>query len=281
MKSFNILLLVLFYTINTFGQGDEYEEYEVEDYPLNTFFRVTTNVFMVNSTPAILEFRLWDDNLRFPQYVEDRYESSNLQTYGLGFEVAHLFGDNYLWSINNHVGWADLFSFYTYIFQVGIGKEFELGRFYVDPMISLGGIFSSQRLATFNEFDNGSFLLDGSFIIDDMVAKFKSRGFNISPSISVDLPITEYISAYVKGGINYTLERNSFFRITGTTDEIDSEGDNITTYKRINFIDDRLDFRVNNEPILDPKSPYIHYNLNSVLLQFGVTLLFSSKEIMY
>lgn len=278
MKSIYTLLLISLCTVFSFAQKDEYDTYEEEEYedlPLNTFFRVTTNVFTINSIPSSLELNLMDDDFGF---VESTLESGNLQTYGIGVELAHLFGNNYVWSFNNHVGWADFGRFFTYLVQAGIGKEFEVGRFYIDPMLSLGYTFSSQRIARFDELPNGYFLLNGSFIIDNMVTKFKSRGFHISPSISLDFPITEVLSLYMKGGIYYTFGRESFIRVTGETDEIDEDGNNISTYERVNFIDNRLEFRINNQLITSSQSPFIHYNLNNALIQIGATFLFSSDS---
>ena len=283
MKILYTIVLFLVLPILVFAQDsttdendDEFYDEEYDDLPLNVFFRVTTNVFAVNSIPADIDLSLIEDDFSAPDTLNSFFNTGNLWTYGLGVEVAQLFGDNYLWSFNNHVGWGDKTYFFTYITQVGVGKEFQLGKIYAQPMLSLGFISSSYWMDEFNDFDKGFFEFNQKFIVSDLVTKLKSRAFSISPSLSLDYPINETLSIYAKGNVFYTFGRKSFVRVIGTTDEVDDEGNNITAYERVNFTDRRLELSINNQLINSVKSPFLHYNLNSVLVQLGITISFSS-----
>ncbi len=285
MKILYTTILFLSLTIVVFGQDStnyenetEFyeEEYYEEDLPLNAFFRVTTNLFTVNSIESDIDFRLMDDDPFAPDTLSSFFSTGNLWTYGLGVEIAQLFGDNYVWSFNNHFGWGDNAYFFTYITQVGLGKEFQLGKIYAQPMVSLGFVSTSYWMDEFDSYSKGFFEFNQSFIISNLVLKLKSRAYSVSPSLSLDFPINENLAIFAKGSAFYTFGRKSFVRLTGTTDRVDEEGDNITTYERINFVDNRLDLSINNQLITNEKSPFLHYNLNSVLVQLGITLSFSS-----
>ncbi len=283
MKNLYITALFLIIPILVFAQDstsddndDEFYEEEYEELPLNAFFRITTNLFMVNSVPSDIDFLLTEDDFFVPDTLSSSFSTGNLWTYGFGLEVAQLFGNDYVWSFSNHVGWGDKAYFFTYITQIGIGKEFRLGKIYAQPMASLGFISSSYWMDEFNNFDKGFFAFNQKIIVSSLVAKFKSRAFSVSPSLSLDFPINETLSIYAKGTAFYTIGRKSFVRITGTTDEVNEEGENITAYERVNFADRRLELRINNQLINDVKSPFLHYNLNSIFVQFGITLSFSS-----
>ena len=283
----NLYAVILFLAIpifivaqdSTFYENeDEFYEEEYEDLPLNAFFRVTTNLFAVNSVPADIDFLLIEDQVDFfaSDTLSSFFSTGNLWTYGLGIEFAQLFGDNYVWSFNNHIGWGDKTYFFTYITQAGVGKEFQLGKVYAQPMISLGFISSSYWMDEFDGFDKGFFEFNQNVIISDLTTKLKSRTFSISPSLSLDFPINETLAIYAKGNVFYTFGRKTFVRVTGTTDQVDDEGNNVTAYERVNFIDNRLELYINNQLISDVKSPFLHYNMNSVLVQLGITLSFSS-----
>ena len=99
--------------------------------------------------------------------------------------------------------------------------------------------------------------------------------------MSLDFPINETLSIYAKGNVFYTFGRKSFVRVKGTTDEVDDDGNNITAYERVNFTDRRLELNINNQLINNVKSPFLHYNLNSVLVQLGITVSFSSLGAYY
>ena len=261
---------------DTTTDEDEFYEEEYEELPLNTFFRVTTNLFMVNSVPSDMDLLLREDNFFNSDTLASSFSTGNLWTYGLGVEIAQLFGDGYVWSFNNNVGWGDRAYFFTYITQVGVGKEFQLGKIYAQPMVSLGYISSSYWMDEFNDFDKGFFEFSQKTIVSDLVVKFKSRTFSINPSLSLDFPINEILSIYAKGSAFYTFGRRSFVRVSGTTDQVNDEGENITAFERVNFADPRLDLKINDQLISNVQSPFLHYNMNSVLIQLGITLSFSS-----
>ena len=276
---------ILVYAQDTTDYENEEEFYEEEfyddDLPLNAFLRVTTNFLKINSVPSDIDFFLTDDDFFAPDTLNSFFSTGNLSTYGFGIEIAQLFGDNYVWTLNNHVGWGDKAYFFTYLTQIGVGKEYALGKIYAQPMVSLGFVSSSYWMDQFNDFDKGFFEFNQNVIVSNLVTKFKSRAFSISPSLSLDFPINEKISIYAKGSALYTFGRKSFVRITGTTDQVDEEGDNITTYERIDFDDQRLSLSINNQLIDNAKSPFLHYNLNSVLIQLGITFSFSSLSTYY
>jgi hypothetical protein len=272
---FLCLALRLLAQDSTSENGDDfYKTYE--ELPLNAFLRLSTNIFTVNAVPADIDFHIIDDDFLFPDTLRSTYSTDKLWTYGFSLEYARLFGDNYVWSYNNHFGWGDNLYFFTYITQLGVGKDFPLGKLYAQPMFSIGHISSSSWMDEFNDFDNGFFELNGRTVISDLVLKLKSRTFSLSPSLSLDYPINDYLSIYAKGSAFYTFGRRSFVRVTGTTDEIDDEGNNISTFERLNFTDRRLEVSVNDQILNDAKTPYLHFNLNSVLIQLGVTLSFST-----
>ena len=94
--------------------------------------------------------------------------------------------------------------------------------------------------------------------------------------LKLDFPINEILSIYAKGSAFYTFGRRSFVRVSGTTDQVNDEGENITAFERVNFADPRLDLKINDQLISNVQSPFLHYNMNSVLIQLGITLSFSS-----
>lgn len=278
-----IPMLILAQDTTDYENEDDFYYEEYEDLPLNNFFRISTNLFTVNAVPSEIDFLLIEDQVDFfiPDTLSSFFSTGNLWTYGLGIEFAQLVGDNYVWSFNNHIGWGDKTYFFTYITQLGVGKEFPLGKIYAQPMVSLGYIYSSYWMDEFESFDKGFFEFNQNIIISDLAVKLKSRAFSISPSLSLDFPISETLSIYAKGSAFYTFGRKSYGKVTGTTDQVDDEGNSITAYERIHFASQRLKLHINNQLINNSKSPFIHYNFNSVLVQLGVTFSFSSLGAYY
>lgn len=258
--------------------GDEWDgaAAEEEGLPLNTFIRFSPSSFLIHSVPAQIDFKLLDDDFFQPDSITDFSATNSLQTYGLSLDIAQLVGNNYIWSVNTYIGWADYFQFFNYIGQIGIGKEFQLGNVFLQPTASLGFVTTSYRIGQYNDFSKGYFELNNQFIISDLVAKFKSNAFSLSPALSVELPLSEHLFLFAKGSLFLTFNRRSFIRVSGETDEFDSDGNRITAYEKIHLSDGQLELLINNRAITSKQSPYLHYNMNSVLLQLGFSFGFSS-----
>ncbi len=105
-----------------------------------------------------------------------------------------------------------------------------------------------------------------------MKVSLKSRAFAINPSVLVEYPIGKYVAVFGQIGGFYTFSRASFLTFSGVTDEYDSDGNAITAFESRNFDHYNIDFFVNNRKLLSRQSPYLHYNFNSLFLQFGFCL---------
>ena len=287
MKSQNYLLILSFLFFFSAAQAQENqenqeiteEEYTEEGYPLNTFLRLSTSLFMVNSSPADIDFAFWDDDLVDTDSISGFRETDNLWTYGLNFGLGFLIEPDWVINIDTHLGLGNKGRFFNYVGQFGLGKEFKFGSVYIQPSLSLGYVYSSLNLGDYESNTKGYFQVNDSYIFDDLSVHLKSRAATISPAVFVEYSIRRELSIFVKVSVNYTFWDTHFITLGGETDEVNADGETISANERINFTErNRLVFNVNNQPIVDKKSPYFHYNFNSTLVQVGLSFAFNILE---
>lgn len=254
----------------------EEEEYIEQDYPLNAFFRLSTSIFTVNSNPADIDFQFWDDDLVDRDSISGFRQTNSLWTYGLNFGIGFLIEPDWMVNVDTHLGFGGSGRFFNYVGQIGVGKEFKFGSFYVQPSLALGFIYSSLSLGDYGSSTKGYFQVNDSYIFDDLSVSLRSRAMSVSPAVFIEYSIRREISIFAKVSVLYTFWDTHFITLEGETDEVNADGETISASERINFTErNRLNFNINNQPIVDKKSPYFHYNFNSTLIQVGISFAFS------
>jgi hypothetical protein len=254
----------------------EGEEYIEEDYPLNTFLRLSTSVFTVNSNPTDIDFQFWDDDLIDTDSISGFRQTNSLWTYGINFGLGFLIEPDWIINLDTHLGFGGRGRSFNYVGQLGVGKEFKFGSFYIQPSLAFGFVYSSLSLGDYGSDTKGYFEVNDSYIFDDLSVSLRSRAMTISPAVFIEYSIRREISVFAKVSVHYSFWDTHFIALGGETDEVNSDGETITANERINFTErNRLVFNVNNQPIVDKKSPYFPYNFNSTLIQVGISFAFN------
>lgn len=275
MKFLYLFLLLSCTSTIVFAQGEMDETDELE--PVHSFLRISPSLFLVNSNPATIDFEFWDDDFNYPDSIAGSRNLDNLWTYGLNLGYAHLLTETMVLNLDNHIGWGSNGRFFTYVGQLGVGKEFRFGDFYIQPIFSLGFVYSSYSLGTHPSSNKGYFQINNSYINHQLTGKLKTRAATISPAVLLEYSVRRNVSVFAKASIHYAFWKTNFTTFSGDTDEVDEEGDVVTASERIEFNDSRLDFYINDKFIDERRSPYIPYNFNSVLIQIGVSFSFGKQ----
>ena len=268
MKKLLLFIICALFTLPTFAQEED-DEYEM--YPLNWFLRVSPGVFAINSNPATMELFFLDDDIVAPDSAFSTLETNNLWSYGLNAEVSYLLNRDFTISHNAFFGFGakDMFTYYS---NLEFGKEIVFDKFFVQPRIGVSYIYSSLKIDEVYSERKAYFEINNRYIYDGMKVRLKSRTFAVTPSVIVDYPINDYVSAFSKFGGHYSFGRRSYLTFTGETDEINEDGEYITAYENRNFDHQNIDFSVNGQQLFSRQSPYLHYNFNAFFVQFGLTI---------
>jgi hypothetical protein len=280
MKRLFCLFFVCFFSILAFSQETDslsteeeyYEDLPEDEYPILFFTRLSLSMFTINALPAELEVGFWDDSVVATDSIYGTTSTNRLWTYGLNFGLGFLINEDLVLNLDNHFGWGAGGRLFNYNFQLGLGKEFRFNQFFVQPIFSLGFVSTNFRIGEYPPLSKDYFFVNGWYIYDNLTVRLKGRAFTISPALYIEYQLRREISIFGKASINYAFWDNHFITVSGKTDEFDEDGNAITATERIGFDDGRLEFRVNNQLILDADSPFFHYNLNGVLFQLGVSI---------
>lgn len=265
MKKSILLFGLLFLANLSFAQ----DESAYNMIPLNWFVRVSPSVFAINSTPATINFDFIDDDFVQPDSAFAALETKNMWSYGFSAEISYLMKHNFTLTHNAFLG-LGANNTWTYLSQVSLGKEFTFEKFFVQPRIGLAYIYNNLRIGTFYSENKDHFEINNRFIIDEMSVRLKSRTFAVSPSFLMEYPINKYVGLFAKVSGFYSFGRRSYLTFTGTTDEYDSDGNAVTAYENRNFDGNGVYLAINNQQLLSRKTPYLHYNFNSLFVEIGL-----------
>jgi hypothetical protein len=263
MKRFFFLLVLILINRPLIAQ-------EAVDYPLNWFIKLSPTVYTVNSVPATIDFQFEDDDFAFPDSISSVLETNSLWTYGANFDLTYLLPKDFTISANNYFGFGQNFT--TYTTQLAFGREFPLKKFYIQPSIGIGFIYSRLKIDDFQSENKGYFEINNRFIYDDLTVRMKSRAFSVNPAVTVEYPIKDYVSLFLKITGAYTFGKASYLTFSGETDEIDEDGDYITAYENRNFNDQNVFLSINDQILSSRQSSYLHYNFNALQWQFGISV---------
>jgi len=279
MKNFYLLLFFSFLAVNATAQEDstsydeidEYEFEDEEDSPITIFSRLSLSMFTLTANPAELEVAFWDDDFIDTDSIYGVSNTDKLWTYGINFGFGFLMKDTWMLNIDNHLGWGAGGRLFNYNLHIGIGREFRFNQFFIQPIFSLGYIGTNFKMGEYPPSTKDYFVVNDQYIYDNLTVRLKGRAFTLSPALFVEYQLSREISIFGKATINYSFWDTHFVTVGGKTDEIDEDGDAITATERIRFDDSRLIFNVNNQKIIGSESPYLHYNLNGVQFQVGLS----------
>lgn len=279
MKFLYILLFLCCTTVIFAQEEIEEEEIEVMDEttPVHSFLRVSPSLFLVNSSPSTIDYEFWDHDLSYPDSISGSRDIDNMWTYGLNFGFGRLIGKSTVINLDNHIGWGSNGKFFNYVGQLGVGREFRFGEFYIQPILSMGFVSSIYNLGTHPSNNKGYFQINDTYINNQLTARLKSRAVTLSPAVLLEYSIRRNISVFGKISIHYSFWETNYLSFSGETDEVDEDGNAVTASERIDFNHNRLDFYINNKKIEEKRSPYIPYNFNSLLIQIGVSFAFGNE----
>ena len=266
MKKTILLFCFLLITVLSFAQEEE-DTYDI--IPLNWFIRISPSVFAINSTPSTITFDFIDDDYVQPDSAFATLDTKNMWSYGFSAEISYMTKKNFTITHNAFIG-LGANTTWTYLSQVSLGKEFTFSKFFVQPRIGLAYIYNNLKLGEFYTENKTYFEINNRFIQDNMKVRMKSRAFAISPSVLVEYPLNKYIGVFVKASGFYSFGRRSYLTFTGTTDEYDSDGNAVTAFENRNFDGNGVYLAINNQQLLSRKTPYLHYNFNSLFVEIGL-----------
>ena len=262
----------------TYYEGDDY--YEDYEYPKNFFFRIALSDLLIDSSPAEMEFTFWDDDWNNRDSINGVINTDNLWSYGLNFGLSILLEPDWMINYDAHFGLGSGGKMMTFTNQLGLGKEFKFKSFYLQPMMTFGYIGSNINMGTYSSSNKGHFEVNGRFITPNITTRLKSRALTLNPALLVEYSLNRDLSVFGKVGLHYVYYDNNFITVGGSTDEINEDGDAVTAIERISFSSqDRLNFNINNQPILRNNSPYFNYNFNAVQVQIGLSYALSFGEL--
>lgn len=243
---------------------------EAVDYPLNWFVKLSPTVYTVNSVPATIDFQFKDDDSIFPDSISTIKETNKLWTYGANFDITYLFPKDFTISANNFFGFGRDFT--TYTSQLAFGREFPIKKFYIQPSIGIGFIYSRLKIDDFRSDNKEYFEIDNRFIYEDLTVRIKSRAFSVNPAITVEYPIKKYLSIFTKITGAFTFGKANYLTFSGETDEVNEEGEYITAYENRNFNHENINLTINNQNLSSRQSPYLPYNFNTFQFQLGISI---------
>lgn len=268
MKKNTLIAVCLFLSFVSFAQENN-RDYDL--YPTNWFLRLSPGILATKAIPATIDLSFKDDDLSLPDTASTSIETDNLWSYGINAEISYLMKHDLTLTHNAFFGVGDR-GMFTYSSTLEFGKEMPFGKFFVQPRFGISYIFSNLRIGSFYSNRKAYFDINNRRIYDEMRVLLRSRTFALTPSVSIDYPINDYISIFTKFGGNYTFGRRSYLTFTGETDEVDQEGDYIVAYERRNFDNANVDIRINEQQLFSTQSPYLHYNFNTFFIQLGATV---------
>lgn len=256
----------MFFSFLSFGQESTFDLV-----PLNWFVRFSPGVFAINSNPSTITFEFIDDDFVQPDSAFATLTTKNMWSYGFSAEISHLTKNNFTITHNGFIG-LGANATWTYFSQLSLGKELTFSKFFVQPRIGVAYIYNNLKLGEFYTENKPYFEVNGRFIQDNMKVRLKSRTFAISPSILVEYPLRDYVGVFVKASGFYSFGRRSYLTFTGETDEYDADGNAVTAFENRNFNDNNVYVAINNQQLLSRKTPYLHYNFNSLFVEIGLSI---------
>jgi hypothetical protein len=268
MKKYLLSAICLSLSLMIVAQ-DKDHNYDI--YPTNWFLRLSPGILATNSFPATIDVAFKDDDLSRPDSAYNLIETGNLWSYGINAEISYLMKHDLTLSHNAFFGVGER-GMFTYSSTLEFGKEMPFGKLFVQPRFGLAYIFSNLEVGSFYPNNKDYFDINYRYIYDEMRLLLRSRTFALSPSVSIDYPINDYISLFGKFGVYYTFGRRSYLVFSGETDEINQDGDYVVAYERRDFDHSNVDFRINDQQLFNTQSPYLHYNFNTFFFQIGATI---------
>lgn len=252
---------------------DEEEPFDIIQ--TNWFTHFSFGVNAINANPATLEFSFVDDAEGPDQdSVGSTVTTDGLWAYGLGIDVIYLLPKNFTIGLDNFVGWGSDGDFFNYVGHLRLGYEYETSPFYIQPSIGIGYIHSTYTIDEYFSPNKGYFEVDNQFIEGALKARLTSDAFSISPAVKIEYPFKNVpsLSLFARGRFFYTFGRRSSILISGSTDEVDEDGDAVTARSRRNFVNNGATLFINGTQIVERNSPFLHYNFNNILVQVGVVI---------
>lgn len=225
----------------------------------------------LNAQPATIDFLLFDDDPTFTDTLGGVIDIEPYRSVGMGFGVSSILGKEWMLHFDFHAGIGNGGRHFSTLSQLSIGRDFWLKYAYAQPTLGIGFASTNFRLGDYYPFYKNYINLNQTIFINGLTSRLKGRSLMLTPGLMIDYPILDNLSISLRATVNYSISEWHFMSVSGATDNINSEGDNVVEYERIPFDDNRLDLLINNRRILRRDSPYLHYNFNGLLLEFGVT----------